>query len=86
MQRHVESCGEVERCKEAQRHGTGGPTSMGGGKNQDGYLGSEGSQPQSRLPSPGFQYQEDKSPHLLAMKTSRGWDGGRNCGILRRLF
>ena len=31
-------------------------------KNQEGYLGSEGSQTQTRPPSLGFQLQEDKSP------------------------
>ena len=31
-------------------------------KNQEGYLGSEGSQPHTIPPSPGFQCQEDKSP------------------------
>ena len=31
-------------------------------------LRSEGSQPHNRLPSPGFQCQEGKSPYLLARK------------------
>ena len=34
-------------------------------KIQEGYLGNEESQPHTRPPSPGFQYQEDKSPQLL---------------------
>ena len=32
------------------------------GKNQEGYLGSEQSQPQVKPYSQVFQYQEDKSP------------------------
>ena len=35
------------------------------------YLGSKESQTYIRSPSPGFQCQEDKSPKLLAVKTSR---------------
>ena len=31
-------------------------------KNREGYLGSERSQPQARLYSPGIQHHEDKSP------------------------
>ena len=31
-------------------------------KNWEGYLGSEGSQPYTRPPSPGIHHQEDKSP------------------------
>ena len=54
-------------------------------KNQEGYLGSEGSQPQARPHSSGFQHQGDKSPYLLAVKISRNWGGGRNCWTSRRL-
>ena len=36
----------------------------------EGYLRSEESQTHTRPPSPGFQGQEDKSPQLLAVKTS----------------
>ena len=42
-------------------------------KNWEGYLGSEGSLPQTRLHNPGFQCWEDKSPKLIAVKTSGGW-------------
>ena len=41
-------------------------------KNQQGHLSSKRSQPQARLHSPGFPHQEDKSPQLLAVKTSGG--------------
>ena len=40
-------------------------------KIQKGYLGSEESQPHTGPYSPGFQSQEDKSPQLLAAKTSK---------------
>ena len=39
---------------------------------------SEESQPHTRTSSPGFQCQEDKSPQLLAAKTSRDGLSGRN--------
>ena len=54
-------------------------------KNWEGYLVSKQSQPQARPQSPGFQCQEDKPPKLLALKTSGGWDGRRNCWFPRRL-
>ena len=54
-------------------------------KNQEGYLGSEQSQPQARLCSPGFQLQEGKASRLLAVKTSGGWGSRRNCWFLRRV-
>ena len=41
-------------------------------KNQEGSLRSKRSQ------NPGFQCQEDKSPQLLAAKTSGRWGSGRN--------
>ena len=47
----------------------------------EGYFGSERSQPQARQQSPGFQHWEDKSPLPLAVKTSGGWEGGRNFRI-----
>ena len=47
-------------------------------KTQEEHLGSKESQPHTRNPSPGFQYQEGKSPQLLAAKTNRDWVGGRN--------
>ena len=47
-------------------------------KNWEGYHRSEGSQPHTGPPSPGFQCQEDKSPQLLAVKTSGGLGSGRN--------
>ena len=57
---------------EIQRHGTGwSHTHMWWIKIQEAYLRSEGSQLHIRTPSPGFQYQEDKSPQLLAAKISR---------------
>ena len=34
-------------------------------KIQEGYLGSEESQTHIRIPSPGFQCQEDKSPQAV---------------------
>ena len=37
----------------------------------EGHHGSGKSQTHTRRPSPGFQCQEDKSPQLLAAKTSR---------------
>ena len=55
-------------------------------KNQEGYLGSKGSQPHTRPPTPGFQCQEDKSPSLLIVKSSGVWGGRRNCRILRSLL
>ena len=54
-------------------------------KNQEGYLGSELSQIQVTLHSPGFQYRKDKSAKLLAVKPSGGCGSGRNCQIFRRL-
>ena len=48
-------------------------------KNWEGYLGSQQSQLQARLHNLGFQCQEDKASQLLAVKTSGGWTGGRNC-------
>ena len=54
MWRQVERCGEVV--------GQAVPRSHVMDKNQEGYLGSEGFQPQTRPPSPGFQHQNDKSP------------------------
>ena len=44
-----------------------GPTPMWI-KIQEGYLGSEESQTHARPPSPAVQFQEDKSPQLLAAK------------------
>ena len=44
-------------------------------KIQEGYLRREGSQPHTRAPSPGFQCQEEKSPQILVVKTSRDWIG-----------
>ena len=38
------------------------PHLCGMDKNQEGNFRSKGSQPHTRLPSPGFQCQEDKSP------------------------
>ena len=54
-------------------------------KNQEGYLRSKGSQPCTRPPSPEFQHQEDRSPKLLAVKTSGDWGSLSNCRILRSL-
>lgn len=34
-------------------------------------LRSKGPQPHTGLPSPGFQWQEEESPHHLAVKISR---------------
>ena len=39
-------------------------------------LKSEGSQPHSRPPSPGFQFQNEKSPELLAIKINGDWGWG----------
>ena len=50
-------------------------------KNQERYLGSEGSCAHTRPPSPGFQCKEDKSLQLLAVKDTGSWGGGRNCEI-----
>ena len=54
--------GSRQRHGEAWRHRMAVPHSHVVDKNQEGYLGSEGSQPENRPPSPGFQHQEDKSP------------------------
>ena len=40
-------------------------------KNQERYVRSEGSQPHTRPSSPGVQCQEEKSPKLRTVKTSR---------------
>ena len=40
----------------------GGPHPCVVDKNQEGYPRSKESQPLTRPPSPGFQWQEDKSP------------------------
>ena len=45
----------------------------------EGYLRNEESQTHTRPPSPGFQYQEDKYPQLLAAKSSGDWVGGGGC-------
>ena len=71
-------CG-VERQWQQNRH------SCVVNKNWEAYLGRQQSQPQVRLHNPGFQRQEDKSPLLLAVKTSGGWGGKRNCQIFRKL-
>lgn len=49
-----------------------------GNKNKKGYLGyggptlwNKGSQPHTRIPSPGLQCYEENSPLLLAVKTNR---------------
>ena len=44
----------------------------------EGYLGTKESEPHTRLPSPWFQCQEDKSVQLLATKTSGDRVGKRN--------
>ena len=41
------------------------------------YLGSKGTQPHTRPPSPGYQCQEEKPPELLAVKTSGIEVGGK---------
>ena len=48
---------------------------------REGYYGSEQSQPQARLHSPGFQHQKDKSSLPLAEETTGSRGGGRNCQI-----
>ena len=53
------------RCRTGWSH-----THMWWIKIQEGYLGSEESQTRTSPLSPGFQYQVDKSPQLLAAKTS----------------
>ena len=50
-------------------------------KSQEGYLGCKQSQQQARLHSPGCQHWEDKSPLLLAVKTSGDWGGRKSCHI-----
>ena len=47
-------------------------------KIQEGYHGNEEPQSHTRPPSPGIQCQEDKSPQLLAAKTSGASVSGRN--------
>ena len=62
MQRYVERHREVERHGEMQRNERDISHPCVADKNQEGYLEIEGSQPQTRPLSPGFQCQEDKSP------------------------
>ena len=52
----------------------------------EGYLWSEESQPHTKLPRPGFQCQEEKSPHFLAIKTNGDWIIGRNSWSHRQLL
>ena len=82
----VERCRDTERHREARRCRTGGPTSMHGGEKAGGILQEQGIPAPDQPPSPGFQSQGDKSPYLLAVKTSGGWGSRRNCRIFRRLF
>ena len=51
------------------------------GKNQEGYFGSERSQPQARPHSPGFQHWEDRSLLSLTGKPSGHWGDRRNSQI-----
>ena len=60
MQRWVERHGDAVWHREAA--GQVVPHAHVVDKNQEGYLRNEGSQPQARPHSPGFQHQEDKSP------------------------
>ena len=72
--------GVTEAQKDAGGGGGGGVGGVGAERtaphprvvdtNLEGHLQNKGSQPQARPPSPGFQHQEDKSPQLLAVKTS----------------
>ena len=55
-------------------------------KKQEGYLGNKGSQPHIRPPGSGFQCWENKSPWLLAVKTSGDGVSGRNCWIPRQFL
>ena len=55
-------------------------------KSQERYLRSEQSQPQARPHSPESQHRDDRSPSLLAVETSGGWGGRRNCRIFRRVY
>ena len=45
----------------------------------EGYLGSKEPQSHTRTLSPGSQCREDKSPQLLAVKTSGDWVSGGGC-------
>ena len=66
MWRGMERGRGMERHRDSEWHGKVAewvvPCSCVVDKNQEGYLRSEGSQPQMRLLSLGFQCQEDKSP------------------------
>ena len=60
---------------EGQRYGDrelGGPNPTCGGYKMEGYLGSRGSQPHTRQPSPGSQHQEDKS--LISPESILHWN------------
>ena len=57
------------------------PHSRVGDRNQEGYPGSEPSQPQARQYRPRFQHREGQPPLHLALKTSGGWGGGRTAGF-----
>ena len=80
MQRGVERWNGLERYRNTKQ---AVPHPHVVDKYWEGYLGSEGSQPQTRPPSPGFQYQEGKPPSRLAVKMSGGWDSRRNSRTLR---
>ena len=73
---------EAQRGVETEWHGEAlewvVPHSHVVGKHWEGYLRSQQSQPQTRIPSLGFQHQEDKFPSLLSIKSSGGWYCGRN--------
>ena len=52
-------------------------------KIREGISGTRNPRPTPGTASPGFQCQEDKSPQLLAAKTSRDLVDGRNCWSLK---
>ena len=84
--REVESHGDTEWHRKVQDAEQAIPQPQVVNKNSKGHVKCEGSQPQTRPPNPGFQHQEDKSPLLLAIKTSGVWGGRRTGGISRRLL